>query len=225
MYQSAFNAVKLVNFDIQFMAVDCLFPEVTFFHIMILKMLVPVGLVVMLMCVVCLVLLARCCFGWVAKKLRRKTSAELIDAAISSLISLIMTQYLTLVSGIGAYVACTQLDDGTYVLDASPNIYCYDSDGEHFRWQWLFIFGVITFVFGIPACVSYIALIKRNRLLNDCKTLPEYYTRRYSCISGDYRDGLHGYACTVCHVIVGGHWWCWYVVLSSAWYTQCFHDH
>lgn len=186
-YQSTFRLMSSTTLNIQVLALECDYANLTFFDFMIYKMMMPMAVITVLFM---LYELSIVCQGYV-KILTEKSRADLSSAAIRTCVMVMALLYLPITSSVLSYVGCSVLEDSTWVLDLSPDIECFEND--HMAYLPLFAAGVVLYVIGIPALLYYIVAVKRSRMFERHGILPEWYQKRYGFLSLKYRDEVYWY--------------------------------
>jgi hypothetical protein len=102
------------------------------------------------------------------------------DKIINCLLLFSVLSYLLVISAAFEFFDCTLRPDGTWTLDASPSLLCFDP-----WWMDLLpigIFGVAVYGIGIP--IAFAAIVYRNRRQ---LRIPRVF-RRFSALYFEYRD-------------------------------------
>jgi len=188
---SAMTAISSMNFNFQILALECSTPSLTYFGYLGLKLSVPFVLVIM----VWLVVLVCKIFGERVpgfKILHNLEGRYLMYAGVSTSCLLLSLLYLMLTQAVLSYASCTKLENGPWVLDASPDVECFGS--IHLQWLWLFVLGLVVYVFGVPLAILYVVVILRPKLLKKHKfKLPDWYEFCFGFLVTKYRAYVYGW--------------------------------
>ncbi|KAK3269944.1 hypothetical protein CYMTET_21633, partial [Cymbomonas tetramitiformis] len=122
------------------------------------------------------------------RKISAKDHEELkwvLDRAICESLTFLIISYHTLTINALSVFFCTELPDGNYFLNVSPDITCYESD--HVMFMVMAIFAVIFYTVGVP---GFFGVILHQGKENDLFANP-HYAARFGMLYRRYEKGWY----------------------------------